>query len=157
MLTEVQEDIEKSGVLEDNYVADYFQGQREGCQKAALSNVMERRYGDKIERRRNYHDLLIESVETSLRKLGTDYLDILMCPHGASSYAEVTQFPETFEAFERLKKAGKVRHLGVSAHTDPAGVIQGSLDAKVYSVAMIAYNIVNHSYVDKTLAKIKGR
>ena len=155
VLSEVQEDIEKSGVLEDNYVADYFQGQREEYRKAALSNAMERRYGGKIERRRNYHDLLIESVETSLRKLGAGYLDILMCPHGACSYAEVTQFPEIFEAFETLKKAGKVRYLGVSAHTDPAGVIQGALDAKVYSVAMIAYNIVNHSYVDKTLAKIK--
>ena len=156
VLAEVREEAEKSGVLEENYIGDYFRGQREEYQKAALSNVMERRYGDKIERRRNYHDLLVESVETSLRKLGTDYLDILMCPHGASSYAEVTRFPEVFEAFETLKKAGKVRHLGVSAHSDPAGVIQGAMDAKVYSAAMIAYNIVNHSFVDKTLAKVKN-
>jgi hypothetical protein len=65
-------------------------------------------------------------------------------------------YPETFEAFEALKKAGKVRHLGVSAHNDPAGVLGAALDMKVYSVAMVAYNIVNGRYLDEVLTRARA-
>jgi predicted aldo/keto reductase-like oxidoreductase len=73
-----------------------------------------------------------------------------MCPHAANSYDE-TQFPEIFEAFEVIKKAGKARHLGVSGHSDPGGVLQGAAESGEYSVAMVAYNIVNGRYMQEAL------
>ncbi|MEK7409237.1 MAG: aldo/keto reductase, partial [Acidobacteriota bacterium] len=148
---EVREYLDETRALEPDYFCDYFSGQKAQLESVALSNVMERRFGERIDRRKNYRDIVIESVEASLRRLKTDYLDLLMCPHGANSGEEVTRFPEIFEAFESLKKAGKVRHLGVSAHSDPAGVLRGAVKAKVYSAAMIAYNIINHRYVDAAL------
>jgi predicted aldo/keto reductase-like oxidoreductase len=78
-----------------------------------------------------------------------------MCPHGASSSHELLNYPEIFDAFETLKKAGKVRHLGFSAHNDPAGNLEAAVKAKVYSVAMVAYNIVNHPRVAPALAAAK--
>jgi predicted aldo/keto reductase-like oxidoreductase len=63
--------------------------------------------------------------------------------------------PEIFEAFETLKKAGKVRHLGVSAHTDPAGILEAAVKAKVYSAAMVAYSIMNHPYMYEALEQAK--
>jgi predicted aldo/keto reductase-like oxidoreductase len=80
----------------------------------------------------------------------------LLCPHGASSYAE-TQIPEVHEAYEKLKKDGKVRALGVSAHNDPAGVLRGAIASGVYSMAMIAYNIMNRRYVEPGLEEAKKK
>jgi aryl-alcohol dehydrogenase-like predicted oxidoreductase len=152
LLAEAAADIEKRRAAEPDYFCDYFDSQRRDLERAALSNVMERRFGDRIERRKNYRDIVVESVESSLRRLKTDYLDLLHCPHGASSAEEVLRFPEIFDSFEALKKAGKVRHLGVSAHSDPAGVLKAAVQAKVYSAVMIAYNVVNHAYIDPALA-----
>ena len=147
--------IAESQAAKPEYFLNYFEGQRAELESAALSNVMEQEYGRRIDRGKNYKELILKSVDQSLARLGTDHLDLMMCPHGANTGYELKNFPEIFEAFEILKKAGKVRHLGVSAHTDPAGVLEAAVDSKVYSVAMVAYNIVNHSRIDAALARAK--
>lgn len=147
----VREDLERRRALEPDHICHYFDGQQQALEASILANAVERRHGRKIDRPKHYRDLVIRSVEKSLRVLGTDYLDLLMCPHGANSAYELTEFPETLEAFARLKKAGKARHLGVSGHSDPAGVLEGAIEAGEYSAAMVAYNIVNRSYVDAAL------
>ncbi len=59
------------------------------------------------------------NVETCLRMLQTDYLDIWRPQakmDGSNTDAEVVSLIETFE---KLHKAGKVRHLGISSHSRP--------------------------------------
>ena len=150
-----REEIERRQADAPDYLLNYFPGQKPELEAAALANVMERRYGRQIDRKKNYHDLIVESVEASLERLGTDHVDVLHCPHGANTPQELANFPEIFEAFEKLKKAGKARHLGVSSHTDPAGVLEAAVAAKVYSLAMIAYNICNHHYLDPALERAR--
>ena len=137
--------------LEPDYMGGYFAGQRSVYEASILSNVMEKKYGGRIDRRASHHDLILTALDESLKRLRTDHVDILFCPHGANSYMEVTAFPEMFEAFEKLRKQGKVRHFGVSAHSDPAAVLEGAVKSGVYSMAMVAYNVVNHEFVDKAL------
>ncbi len=145
------ERLEARQALDPDYIVTYFNSQQRQMETAALDNVMELKYGRSIDRKKNYRQLIIESVEQSLTRLGTDHLDILMCPHGASTAAEILNFPETFEAFEILKKAGKVRQLGVSSHNDPGGVLEAVTKENPYSVAMIACNVVNYRYLEKPL------
>jgi aryl-alcohol dehydrogenase-like predicted oxidoreductase len=137
------------------YFAGYFDGQMRELEGASLANVMEQKYGRQIDRKTNYHDIILKSVDETLARLGTDHLDLLMCPHGANCAQEVLNYPEIFDAFEKLKKAGKVRHLGVSSHTDPGGVLEAAVKAKVYSAAMVAYNIVNRKFVEPALEQAK--
>lgn len=153
--TAIQDELLRRKALEPDHIGDYFGGQRKALEEALLSNAMEPSHGHKIDRPREYRDRVLESVDDSLRALGTDYLDLLMVPHAASSSYEVTQFDEIFEAFEKLRGAGKVRHLAFSAHSDPGGVLEGAVEAGHYSAAMVAYNIVNHRYVDAALDKAK--
>ena len=150
-----RQEVERRQADAPDYFVGYFQGQESQLEWAPIANVMEREYGGKIDREKNYKRLVLESVDQSLSRLGTDHLDLLTCPHGANTPHEVTGYPEMFEAFEQLKKAGKVRHLSVSAHTDPAGVLEAAVKTGVYSAAMIAYNIVNHRYVDAAIEKAK--
>lgn len=145
------ERLEARQALDPDYMVNYFNGQQRQMETAALDNVMELKYGRSIDRKKNYRQLIIESVEQSLTRLGTDHLDILMCPHAASTAEEVLNFPETFEAFEILKQAGKVRKLGVSSHNDPGGVLEAVTQDNPYSVAMIACNVINYRYLEKPL------
>jgi aryl-alcohol dehydrogenase-like predicted oxidoreductase len=137
------------------YFINYFNGQRQELDAAALANVMAAKYGAKIDREKNYKRIVLESVDQSLQRLGTDHLDLLMCPHGGNTPYEILNHPEIFEAFETLKKAGKVRYLGLSSHTDPGGVLEAAVKAKVYSAAMVAFNMVNASYVAPAIAAAK--
>ena len=146
-----KEELERRQALAPDYYGNYFPAQSVELEASALSNVMAAQYGHKIDRRKNYHDLILKSVDESLARLGTDHLDLLMCPHGACTPYELLNHPEIFEAFEKLKKAGKARAFGVSAHNDPGGILEAAVKAKMYSAAMVAYNIVNHGYVDRAL------
>jgi aryl-alcohol dehydrogenase-like predicted oxidoreductase len=150
-----KEEIERRHAADPDYLGGYFPGQARALEAAALSNVMSKKYRDRIDREKNYKQLVLDSIDQSLRRLGTDHLDIMTCPHGACTPFEILNYPEMFEAFEILKKQGKVRRLSVSAHTDPAGILEAAMEAGVYSLAMVAYNIVNHRYVDKALEKAK--
>jgi aryl-alcohol dehydrogenase-like predicted oxidoreductase len=156
VLREVSEDLERRDASLPGYMGNYFRGQLREIEEDALSDVLERRYRAKVDGRATYFDTIVTSVEDSLRRLKTDHVDILLCPHGASSYAE-TQIPEVHEAYEKLKKDGKVRALGVSAHNDPAGVLRGAIASGVYSMAMIAYNIMNRRYVEPALEEAKKK
>lgn len=55
-------------------------------------------------------DYIVNAVEGSLRRLGTDHLDILLL-HAPDTLVEPD---EVAEAFDRLHRLGKVRYFGVS-------------------------------------------
>jgi aryl-alcohol dehydrogenase-like predicted oxidoreductase len=152
---EAHEELLRRHALDEDYLCNYFGGQQTALEASMLANVVEKKHGAKIERPRLYKQTVIDSLEASLKRLETDHVDILMCPHAANTYREVHDYPEVFEAFEQLKKAGKARFLGASSHSDPAGVIEGAIDSGRYDAVMVAYNIVNGEYLDKALDKAK--
>ena len=154
VLRDVEKDLRERGATLPSYMGNYFSSQLREIEADALSDALERRYPGKIDARATYAETMVQSLEESLRRLKTDHVDILMCPHGASSFAE-TQIPEVHETFERLREQGKVRFLGVSAHNDPAGVLRGAIASGVYSVAMVAFNVVNRSYLEPALEEAK--
>lgn len=139
------------------YFITYWPGQQRSFEGTYLSNAMAADYAHKVEGSPKFREYIVQSVENSLKRVGTDYFDILMCPHGAGSHEEV-QIEETFTTFEQLKKDGKVRFLGVSSHNDPAGVLRAARETGHYEVAMVAYNIVNGGYMEREieLAKESG-
>ncbi len=139
------------------YFITYWPGQPRSFEGTYLSNAMAADYAHKVEGSPKFREFILQSVEESLKRVGTDYFDILMCPHGAGSFEEVN-IEETFTTFEKLKKDGKVRFLGVSTHNDPAGVLRAARETGQYEVAMVAYNIINGGYMEREieLAKESG-
>ena len=82
-----------------------------------------------------------EGVDASLKRLGTDYVDLLQIhwpdryvpifgadAYDASNEREYVSFLEQLEAMRDLRDAGKVRHFGVSNET-PYGVCQFAAEA----------------------------
>ena len=142
---EADEIITRRNIKDSTYMGRFGTWQHTEIQGAYFSNVMEKYYGDKIDRRAEYYDRILNSVEESLKRLKTDYLDLFMCPHGSNSPEEAL-IPEIYEAMEKLKKDGKIRAFGLSAHTDPGRVLQTAVNTGFYDAAMIAYNIVNGDF-----------
>ena len=71
----VMEDIEKKGIETPDYLGPYFTGQENGLRNAAIANVLSEKYSEKIDAQKQYKQYIINSVEGSLKTLGTDYLD----------------------------------------------------------------------------------
>ena len=157
---EIDREVERrlnAGVsLEPNHTIDYFrEGQyRLQLQAAFISDAVKKRYPDALKQQVNFKDFIIKSVEESMARLQTDYLDIVMCPHGVSSPGEM-ESEEIQEAFLQLRKAGKVRYLGASAHADPSTMVKTAARLGNYDVVMPAFNFVNGKYFTEALGVAK--
>jgi len=79
----------------------------------------------------------LDHLDTSLRELGTDYVDIWYL-HGKGSIASVTD--ELLEAQETARKAGKIRFSGVSTHSGHADLIPGLIKSGRIDVLLTTYN-----------------
>jgi len=137
------------GVDQPGYFLEYYPGQRKGFDPAYLRVAMKDEFGARVEGSARVRDVIVESIEGSLRRVGTDHFDLLMCPHGADAPEDLT--PEIAEVFGELKRQGKVRFLGVTAHNDPAGILRAAADSGRYDAAMVAYNVINGGYLDAAI------
>jgi len=85
---------------------------------------------------------IIKSVEGSLQRLQTDYLDVCII-HETNSLDRLMA-PTFHEAFDRLKQQGKVRFLGVSSHTpNLEQVMRHAVDSGRFNMLLVAYNFKN--------------
>ena len=80
-----------------------------------------------------------EAVEGSLKRLGTDYVDL--CHVHSVDSVERLMDPNVHEAFDRLKQEGKVRFMGFSTHTpNLETVANAAIDSGRFDVMMLAYH-----------------
>ena len=87
------------------------------------------------QRRNNFSkEFILKTVEGSLKRLQTDYLDLLLLHHPTNQILETGDFCETFEL---LKTQGKIRFYGVSCDS----VEQALLSLKLNGVSSIQIDI----------------
>jgi predicted aldo/keto reductase-like oxidoreductase len=80
-----------------------------------------------------------QAVEESLRRLGTDYVDL--CHIHSCDTVERLMDENVHEAFDQLKAEGKVRFLGFSSHTpNLIEVADTAVDSGRFDVMMLAYH-----------------
>jgi len=80
----------------------------------------------------------VRHLETSLRELGTDYLDIWYM-HARDKPENIPD--ELVKTWEDARKQGKIRHIGVSTHY-PNVVADRVLQAGVFEVVLSTYNFM---------------
>lgn len=85
--------------------------------------------------RRTKADIL-EDMDTSLKMLGTDYVDIWHL-HARDTPAAIPD--EALEAMVQCKKSGKARFLGFSCH-DPNNMADFLINSKVFDVMQTTYS-----------------
>lgn len=95
---------------------------------------------------------MIESVEASLKRLGSDYIDILLLH---SPPTEVVEREEVFETLKLLVKQGKVRYYGLSA-----GSLEGAsicLQRPQYGISalQVTLNLFEQEALDSVIPSAK--
>lgn len=82
---------------------------------------------------------ITHSVDESLQRLGTDYLDILLI-HSNGDDVKIIEEDNVFLTLADLKSQGKIRSFGMSTKT----VAGGLLTINHADVAMVTYNLQEH-------------
>jgi aryl-alcohol dehydrogenase-like predicted oxidoreductase len=99
---------------------------------------------------------VVESVDVSLHRLGTDHFDIMLC-HDIE-FVEMQQIvDETLPALRKLQHAGKVRFIGISGY--PMNVFRFVLDQTDLDV-MLSYNqycLQNTRLADELVPYLKAK
>jgi predicted aldo/keto reductase-like oxidoreductase len=80
----------------------------------------------------------IKNFETSLKRLGLDYVEILYL-HSVAKKESIFYEP-ILSALQKMKKEGKTRFVGISVHTNEPEVIRAAVDSNVHDVVLTAYN-----------------
>jgi len=80
---------------------------------------------------------VVKSIDRSLKRLHTDYLDIVLVHSNGEDKKIIEQF-EIFETLSQLKKAGKIRAFGMSTKTIEGGL----LTVDHADVVMVTYNLI---------------
>jgi hypothetical protein len=110
----------------------------------------ERMVGAALKRRRKRNDITLSTksgsptkeaaladLDTSLRELGTDYVDIWYL-HGKSSPSDMTD--DLLEAQHIAKQQGKIRFAGVSTHSGQKDLLPWLAKSGAVDVVLAAYN-----------------
>ena len=88
------------------------------------------------------------SLQASLKRLGRDHVDIFYCHNtiGESGAGNTITFDQLMNdalpVFERLRKEGKTRHIGLTGLGDTPLLLKVA-DAGTFDVAQICYNALN--------------
>ncbi len=83
---------------------------------------------------------IIRDVETSLKTLGTDHIDVIQL-HNVTGRERIFM-AETREALALLKKQGKVRFCGVTTHKNETDVLNALVDdpERFFDTCLVKYN-----------------
>jgi len=117
-----------------------------------LSDAMKDEYGERVENSPELKNVIIRSVEDSLKRVGTDYFDVVHCPHAAATSEEIRN-PVIIDTFRELKKQGKVRFLGFSTHHGMADLLNTAIELDYFDVILLAYNVINYGFLDHLLKR----
>ncbi len=134
-------------------------GYSEGNAERVIGQVMEKRRDEAILTTKFEKvvdgitkDELLQQLDGSLQRLRTDHVDIMQIPMADS--AKVFQVPALYEAFAEAKEAGKVRHLGFSAHDANLGdCITEAIEHDEMAGMVIRYNVMQPPDLDDRLQK----
>jgi aryl-alcohol dehydrogenase-like predicted oxidoreductase len=99
-------------------------------------------------------EIISSSLEASLKRLGRDHVDIFYCHNtiadggGGDTISHDQLVGDALPAFERLRKAGKTRFIGITALGDTASLLKLA-DSGAFDVAQICFNALNPTAGEK--------
>ncbi|MBA4391469.1 MAG: hypothetical protein C0399_11105 [Syntrophus sp. (in: bacteria)] len=157
MLTPEHEVMRAGFDLGINYVDTarrYMSGRNEEIVGRAIKGIRDKVYvATKTTPAANSKREIINDVETSLTKLGTDHIDVIQL-HNLTG-PDRAFVPEVREALTELRKQGKVRFFGVTTHTNQTEVINAIVDDKdkFFDTVLVGYNFKSPPELQKAIAR----
>ncbi|MGD9347516.1 MAG: aldo/keto reductase [Candidatus Aminicenantes bacterium] len=100
---------------------------------------------------------LRDYIEGSLERLALDSIDIYYL--GGVQHKEIALYEPYLEVLKEYKKAGKLRYLGVTTHSNEPEIIRTATDSGIYDVVLTAYNFRknNRKEIKEAIAYAAGK
>ena len=133
----------------------YMGGKNEEIVAKALKGNRDKVYvATKISPASTSKENIFKDVETSLKALETDYVDVIQL-HNLTGREDRIFNPEIREALVRLKEQGKVRFFGVTTHKNEAEVLHALADDKdrFFDTALVKYNFKSDAQTKQAIAR----
>ena len=127
-----------SGGRSEEFIGRALKGKRD---KAIIATKVSSRVGDGPNMGGNSRQHILAEVENSLRRLGTDYIDLYQL-HNPKM--DALERDELFETLEQLQFEGKIRYYGVALGPDIGWVEEGEYSMRDRHVvsAQVIYSIL---------------
>ncbi len=100
-------------------------------------------------------DYLTQAVEASLKRLGTDYLDVYQLHSPQADLIQSAAFGDTLAALERLKTQGKIRFYGVACDTPDDALL--SLQHPGISSVQLPFGLLDLEALDGVFTEAEKR
>ena len=133
----------------------YMGGKNEEIVAKALKGMRDKVYvATKISPASTSKESIFKDVETSLKALETDYVDVIQL-HNLTGREDRIFNPEIRETLLRLKEQGKVRFFGVTTHKNEAEVLHALADDKdrFFDTALVKYNFKSDAQTKQAIAR----
>jgi len=99
---------------------------------------------------------VVESVDVSLHRLGTDHLDIILC-HDIEFVPLQQIIEETLPALRRIQQSGKVRFVGISGYPMKIFDVVSSRSELDCILSYNQYTLQNTRLADELVPKLKSK
>ncbi len=104
--------------------------------------------GTKFHARRNWsEESILKSVEGSLKRLQTDYIDVLLI-HGVDEEEALTD-EKVLSAYDKMRRQGKFRFTGISCHSNHHKVVKKAIECGHYDMVQLGYNVFDIEETDE--------
>ncbi|MCX6645883.1 MAG: aldo/keto reductase [bacterium] len=89
-----------------------------------------------------------EEIEASFTRLGTEYIDLLQVHsvNDIDTLRQVTSRNGSLKAIEQARDSGRVRHIGITGHKDPAIIMQ-AIEEYPFESVLMPLGIIDRYYV----------
>ena len=95
---------------------------------------------------------IVKNLELSLKRLGTDYIDLYQF-HGVNDMPTLKKIldPENglYQVFENAKKAGKIKHIGITSHQ--MDIAKAMVKSDRFETIMFPFNFITSEPADELL------
>ncbi len=132
----------------------YMDGRNEEIVARALKGKRDKVFvATKIRSASRTKEAMIRDVETSLKTLGIDTIDVIQL-HNLTGRDRVMD-PVARETLTQLKAQGKVRFFGVTTHTGQAEVLNAVADDpdRFFDMALVGYNFKSGPEVKEAISR----
>ena len=93
----------------------------------------------------------MDQLELSLKRLGTDHVDILYLHKPANRAAALNE--EMLNGMRLAKEQGKARYVGLSTHSNQVEMLDAVRESGLYETALVGYNYRQSEEVKKAIKK----
>ncbi|MGV8059265.1 MAG: aldo/keto reductase [Smithellaceae bacterium] len=132
----------------------YLGGKSEEVVGRALKGKRDRVYiATKLHPASLTKEAIFKDMETSLKALGTDYVDVIQL-HNLNNNTRIYN-PEIREALLKLRQQGKARFFGVTTHTNQVQVLNALIEDKdaFFDTALVGYNFKSAPELKEAIAR----